>query len=87
MLMKRVDQILGEKLFKQKSCGMAFKGFLVPMVGLIRHGILRVFVLSLSQAAYFFLSVINKYFQLIICLTAFIYEYVSVNIVKYLIMI
>jgi hypothetical protein len=33
-------------------------------------------VLSLSQAAYFSYSVINKYFQLIICLSAFINDYV-----------
>jgi hypothetical protein len=62
---------------------MVFKGFWVHTVVLVRHDILRVFVLSLSQAAYFSYSVIDKYFQLIVCLSAFSY----VNIVKYLIIV
>jgi hypothetical protein len=49
---------------------MVFKGFWVHTVVLVRHDILRVFVLSLSQAVFI------KYFQLSMCLSAFINDYV-----------
>jgi hypothetical protein len=58
MLIYSTNPMFGEKMFKRLSCGLVFKGFWVHTVVLMRHGILRVFVLSLSQAEYFSHSVI-----------------------------